>query len=428
MLDQGQKMHDLITELFPICRSITGNGVRETLEIIKRHIPVRQVEIPTGTPVFDWEIPKEWNVRDAYIKNSAGDKIIDFKVLNLHLLNYSIPVHQKVSLRELREHLFTIPGKPDLIPYRTSYYQERWGFCMSQNQLDTLKDEEYEVTVDSSLEDGHLTYGEYYIRGEKEEEILISTHICHPSLCNDNLSGIAVTTFLARELALRRPRYSYRFLFIPGTIGSIAWLSRNKAHLHRIRHGLVVTLLGDDSGFTYKKSRQGEAVIDRMAAYYLDRNFGGESHTIEFIPYGYDERQYCSPGINLPVGCLTRKPFGEFPEYHTSADNLQFVKPERLSESLKVLKELMEMVEKNEVYMNLNPLCEPQLGRRGLYDRLGGTNDSKTLQLAILWVLNFSDGKHDLLDIAERSAIDFHVICEAARQLEESQLLSIVAE
>jgi len=424
--EAGQRMYDLIVELYPICRSITGNGVRETLEIIGKHIPLQLVEVPTGTRVFDWEIPREWNARDAFIKNAAGDKIIDFKKLNLHLLNYSIPVHQKISLGELKQHLYTIPEKPDLVPYRTSYYQERWGFCMSQNQLDSLEDGEYEVYVDTSLEKGHLTYGEYYIRGETDDEVLISTHVCHPSLCNDNLSGIAVATFLAGEISKTSPRYSYRFLFIPGTIGSIAWLSRNESRLPHIKHGLVITLLGDDSGFTYKCSRQGDATIDRITTYYLRKRFKENSKTIDFIPYGYDERQYCSPGINLPVGCLTRNPYGTFPEYHTSADNLQFVKPERLYESLKVLRELMDMVEKNDTYINLNPKCEPQLGKRGLYDKLGGRSDSKTMQLAILWVLNQSDGDNDLLDIVQKSDIDFQLIAEAAEKLKESKLLKTV--
>jgi aminopeptidase-like protein len=400
--------------------------VRETLAILGKHIPLEKVEIPTGTQVFDWEIPKEWNVRDACIKNEDGKRIVDFKKLNLHLLNYSTPVHTRVGLEELKQHLYSIPDRPDLVPYRTSYYQERWGFCISQDQLDSLEDEEYEVLVDSSLEDGSLTYGECYIRGETEEEILISTHVCHPSLCNDNLSGIAVATFLAKEIASAGSRYSYRFVFIPGTIGSIAWLSRNESILHRIRHGLVITLLGDDSGFTYKRSRQGNTPIDRMAKYFLENRAEEEATILDFIPYGYDERQYCSPGINLPVGCLTRKPFGEFPEYHTSGDNLHFIKPGRLVESLQMLRELLEMLEMNRIYVNLNPKCEPQLGRRGLYDRLGGTNDSKTLQLAILWVLNYSDGRHDLLEIAELSGIDFHLVCHAARLLEESELLRAV--
>ncbi|MCP4310809.1 MAG: DUF4910 domain-containing protein [Bacteroidetes bacterium] len=419
----GQEMHDLITELYPFCRSITGDGVRQTLEVVGKYIPLEVREVPTGTPVFDWEIPREWNARDGWIKNSKGEKIVDFKKLNLHLLNYSSPIHQKVTLEELKAHVFTIPDQPELVPYRTSYYKEMWGFCMSQNQLDALEEDSYEVFIDTTLEEGHLTYGEYLVRGDSEEEVLISTHVCHPSLCNDNLSGIAVAAILARELERIGPLYSYRFLFIPGTIGSIAWLSLNESNLNRIKHGLVLTLLGDDSDFTYKRSRQEGAAIDRVADYILSGMQTGEPVVTDFIPYGYDERQFCSPGIDLPVGCFTRKPFGAFPEYHTSADNLEFVKPGRLAESIQTITSILQILEKNGTYINLNPKCEPQLGRRGLYDRLGGTNDSKTLQLAILWVLNFSDGMHDLLDIAKRSGIDFQLVALAAEQLLDAQLL-----
>jgi len=419
----SQEMYRLIEELYPICRSITGNGVRETLKAIGKLVPLDTVEVPSGTPAFDWEVPREWNVKDAYILDPYGKKIVDFKQLNLHLLNYSIPFNGKMPLTELKKHLFTLPDKPDLVPYRTSYYKEAWGFCMTQHQYDSLEEGEYQVVVDSTLEDGHLTYGEYHIPGRREEEFLISTHTCHPSLCNDNLSGIAVATFLAKELAASQPEFSYRFLFIPGTIGSITWLSRNESLLGRIIGGLVITLLGDDSDFTYKTSRQGNSPIDRIARYYLNSQREGHSKIRDFIPYGYDERQYCSPGFNLPVGCLTRNSYGEFPEYHTSADNLQFVKPERLAESLEVIQDLVSILENNHYFINLNPKGEPQLGKRGLYDRLGGGNEGKELQLAILWVLNYSDGDHDLLDVAEKSGIDVGVIIHAARLLREKELI-----
>jgi aminopeptidase-like protein len=298
-------MHALMTELYPICRSITGEGVRQTLRILQRDIPLEVREVPTGTPVFDWTVPKEWNIRDAYVKDAQGRRVIDFQKCNLHVVSYSIPIKKKVSLGELRKHLFSLPDRPDWIPYRTSYYNETWGFCLSHRKLEALTEGEYEVCVDATLTDGHLTYGEYVIPGESSDEVLISCHICHPSLCNDNLSGVAVATFLAAQLTRgSKPRYTYRFLFIPGTIGSITWLARNEAHVQRIKHGLVVTCVGDGGRFTYKKSRRGNAEIDRVALHVLKQS-GHPYVSEDFFPYGYDERQYCSPGFNLPVGCLT---------------------------------------------------------------------------------------------------------------------------
>jgi aminopeptidase-like protein len=421
----GANMFRLISECYPICRSITGNGVRETLKLINNIIPLKIHEVPSGTQVFDWEIPNEWNIAKAYIKDSTGRKIIDFKDLNLHVLNYSVPVHKEVSLAELKEHIFTLPEHPDWVPYRTSYYQGNWGFCMSHNQLKSLNDEKYQVLIDSSLEKGSLTYGEYLIAGEKEDEVLISTHICHPSLCNDNLSGIAVSTFLARHLSKQSLRYSYRFLFLPGTIGSIAWLCLNEKNISKIKHGLVITLLGDPSNFTYKKSRQGDAEIDFVLENCL-KHSGYPFRIKDFFPYGYDERQYCSPGFDLPVGCLTRTPHGEFAEYHTSADNLEFVNPESLSEALIILLEILCILENNQTYINNNPKCEPMLGKRGLYQKIGGTNDSEVIQLAALWVLNMSDGNYSLLDIANKSDIKFEIIKKAADALVGCGLLDSI--
>ncbi len=316
----ASEMYRLIANLYPICRSITGDGVRKTLQILQQLIPLEIHEVPSGTPVFDWTVPKEWNVRDAYVKNARGEKVIDFHASNLHLLNYSTPLHQTMPLPQLKEHLFTLPEHPDWIPYRTSYYTENWGFCLSDTVLQTLEDGEYEVYIDTSLEDGHLTYGEYYLPGETDDEVLFSCHICHPSLCNDNLSGVALATFLAHHLKSLPRRYSYRFVFIPGTIGSITWLSLNRCRIPHIKHGLVVSGVGDAGAMTYKKSRQGNAEIDQIVTHVLQHS--GQPYSIEeFSPYGYDERQYCSPGFNLPVGRLTRTPFGKYPEYHTSADN-----------------------------------------------------------------------------------------------------------
>ena len=418
----GREMHHLISTLYPICRSITGDGVRKTLHILQQYIPLKIYEVPTGTQVFDWTVPKEWNVQDAYVKNCHGEKVIDFQASNLHLLNYSVPIHRKMPLLELQEHLFTLPDHPDWIPYRTSYYKENWGFCLSHNALQALEEGEYEVYIDSSLEEGHLTYGEYYLPGEIEDEVLFSCHICHPSLCNDNLSGTTLATFLARHLNALPRRYSYRFLFIPGTIGSITWLCLNAAHTDRIKHGLVISGVGDAGNITYKKSRRGDAEIDRIVTHVLQSL--DTPYSIEaFSPYGYDERQYCSPGFNLPVGRLTRTPFGRYPEYHTSADNLEFVQSVHLIDSWIVYLSVLEILEQNRAYQNINPYCEPQLGRRGLYGAFGGTQDKKNSEMAMLWVLNLSDRTHTLLEIAERANMKFSVIREAAVALWKADLL-----
>jgi aminopeptidase-like protein len=421
-LAEGQAMMRLIAELYPICRSITGDGLRETLRLLQREIPLELREVPTGTQVFDWTVPKEWNIRDAFVKNAKGERVIDFQKSNLHVVNYSVPVRRWMGLAELKEHLHTLPAHPDWIPYRTSYYKEDWGFCLSEKQLAGLKDEEYEVWIDSTLEDGNLTYGEYLLPGETRDEVLISCHACHPSLCNDNLSGIALAVSLARALQLAPRRYSYRFLFIPGTIGAITWLAKNEAKIANIKHGLVLTGVGDAGALHYKKSRKGASEIDRAAAHVLKHS--GQPHEIlEFSPYGYDERQYCSPGIDLSMGRLSRTPHGTFPEYHTSADNLEFVHADKLGEALAVGLEILSVLENNGRYVNLNPKCEPQLGKRGLYRMIGGTAEAGVSEMAMLWVLNQSDGKNSLLDIAERSGTRFEAIRKAAEALEEHKLL-----
>lgn len=421
----GQELHGFARELYPICRSITGEGLRRTLAMIQEKIPLQLTEVATGTPVFDWTVPREWNIRDAFIKAPDGRRVVDFQKLNLHVMNYSTPVHAKMSLHELKPHLFTIPEKPDWIPYRTSYYKEDWGFCLSHNQMLALEDSEYEVCIDSTLAPGHLTYGECHIAGRTTEEVLISCHACHPSLANDNLSGLTVGTRLAQFLSGRDLHYSYRFLFIPGTIGAITWLAKNQLGAQRIRHGLVLTCIGDAGRFHYKKSRQGNAEIDRAAIHVL-KHHSEKPEFPEFTPYGYDERQYCSPGFNLPVGCLMRSVWGSFPEYHTSADNLKFIQPACLAESLRVCAAIFDLLENNRVYRNLHPYCEPQLGKRDLYRATGGESIGVELN-ARLWVLNLSDGEHSLLDIAERSQIPFAVICDAADLLSQSGLLSTVS-
>lgn len=418
----GEKMHGLATELYPICRSITGDGVRETLRIIRELIPIEIREVPTGTPVFDWTVPREWNIRDAWVKDPAGNKIIDFQDHNLHVLNYSVPVHQKLSLVELKKHLHTQPEQPDLIPYRTSYYQENWGFCLPHRQYEQLQDGDYEVYIDTSLEAGHLTYGELYLPGKTSEEILFSAHVCHPSLANDNLSGISLLTFLAAGLQKEERHYSYRFLFIPGTIGSITWLALNEDISSRIIGGLVASLTGDPGDLTYKKSRQGNALMDRAVAHVLQHS-GQGYQIIDFFPYGYDERQFCSPGFNLAVGNLTRSQFGQYPEYHTSGDNLELIRPEYLEASYQVYRQVIDVMERNKYYQSLNPKCEPQLGKRGLYEAVGGQSDRKQLQMAMLWVLNLADGQHSLLDMAERSGNPFDLIYRISQILLDKNLL-----
>ena len=426
-IDSGNELYNLIKRLYPICRSITGDGVRETLQIIREFIPIQINEVASGTKVFDWTIPAEWNIKDAYIKNAWGEKIVDFKKLNLHVLNYSIPIDEKMGLEKLKAHLYAIPESPEWIPYRTSYHNREWGFCISHNQLLEMKDEEYEVKIESSLVPGSLTYGEYFIKGNSTDVVLFTCHICHPSLCNDNLSGIAIATFLARELSKMKLKYSYRFLFIPGTIGSITWLSLNHDKIKNIKYGMVLTMLGDESKFHYKKSRRGNAEIDRIVIRLLKKKYP-DFAILDFYPYGYDERQFCSPAFNLPVGRLSRSNHGEFPEYHTSADNLDFVKPHHLAESYEFLSAVIEEIESGEKYLNLNPSCEPQLGKRGLFKNIGGHSKAKDFQMALLWVLNLSDGEHTIKDISEQSCMDISIINEAVEALVKVNLLKKLIE
>ena len=373
--DIGEEIFAFVAEIYPICRSITGRGVRETLRAIGAHIKLEVHEVPTGTAVFDWVIPREWNIREAYIRNERGEKVLDFSQSNLHVMSYSVPVQQRISLAQLKQHVYTLPDQPDLVPYRTSYYAENWAFCMPHRLLESLRDETYEVFIDSSLTDGYLTYGEYLHRGETEEEFLLSAHVCHPSLANDNCSGVALLTHLAKRMAGLRTRYSYRFLFAPGTIGAITWLARNEEHSQRIKHGLIISMVGDGGGPTYKKSRRGNTRIDRAVVHTL-RHSGLTPTILDFSPYGYDERQYCSPGFNLPVGLFQRSKFGEIPQYHTSADNLDFIAPNHLALSYRLIAETIDVVENDRVYCNTMPKCEPQLGRRGLYACLLYTSPS----------------------------------------------------
>ena len=444
---EGFSIYELIEELYPICRSITGKGLKKSLEIISTKISLDIHEISTGTQVFDWTIPKEWNINDAYLIDPENKKIIDFKNSNLHILNYSAPIDKTISFNELKSHIFTDPLHPNDIPYRTSYYNENWGFCMSHNEFLKLKDGNYKVFIDSELKNGTLNYGELFLEGKNKDEILFSCYICHPSMCNDSISGVALTVELAKFIQKfkKNTNYSYRFLFIPETIGAISWLHQKKEKIEKIKHGLVVTCVGDLGNFTYKKSRKSNSEIDKTVIDILKES-KKQFSVLEFFPWGSDERQYCSPGINLNVGCLTRSMFTQFPEYHTSADNLNFVHSESLYDSFLIYTKIISRLEKNyrkissidnqnvmkkstesdPVFQNLFPYCEPQLGKRGIYHSIGGknpVNDSIEKERAIMWILAFSDGINSLRDISKKSKIDFNVLKDASDLLLEKKLI-----
>ncbi len=417
----------LLQRLFPLCRSITGQGVRDTLTILSEVIPLTIHEVPTGTKVFDWNIPQEWNIQDAYIKAPDGKKIVDFKKNNLHVMSYSTPIQKKIHLSELKEHLYSLPAEPDLIPYKTNYYSPQWGFCMTHKALQRLKDGMYEVVIDSSFKKGSLTYGELFIPGKSTEEILISSYVCHPSMANDSLSGVMVTTFLAKQLLKEeRLNYSYRFLFVPETIGAITWLSKNHATTKNIKYGLVATTVGDRGPFTYKKSRAGNTRID-IAAEKALKDSKKPYSIIDFFPWGSDERQYNSPGFNLSVGSLMRSMYGTYREYHTSGDDLTFVKGKYIEESIDLYQDIVFILEHDTLFQSENPFGEPQLGKRGLYGK-GGKNDpdAEEKERALLWLMAYADGKHSLLDIASISGIHFRLVYEAAQSLFEHTLLKRV--
>jgi aminopeptidase-like protein len=417
----GDDIHALMTELFPLRRSLTGDGVRETLRRIARDVPLELVETPSGTEVFDWTLPPEWNVREAWIAGPDGRRVLDVADHNLHLVGYSVPVHERLTLEQLRPHLHTHPQHPDRIPFRTSYYTRTWGFCLQQERLDALQPGEYEVLVDATLDDGgSVTYGEAVVPGETEEEVLLTTYCCHPSLANDNLSGVATLAVLGQALAARPRRLTYRLLWSPGTIGPLTWLWRNEEGLDRVAHGLVVSCTGDPGPITYKRSRRRDAVVDRAVALVLGES-GAEHRLLDWIPWGGDERQFGSPGFDLPVGAFSRTPADAFPEYHSSADDLGFVRPEPLGHAYETLLAVLDVLDGNARYVNQSPKGEPQLGKRGLYRSTGGGSSE---ELALLWVLNLSDGEHDLLAIAERSGLPFREVRTAADRLLEPGLLA----
>jgi aminopeptidase-like protein len=417
----GAQLYDFAARLYPICRSITGNGVRETLRIVAERIPLTVHEVPSGARAFDWEVPLEWNIEDACVLDPDGRRVVDFQAHNLHLMSYSEPLSASLSLDELAPHLYTSSEDPHWIPYRTSYYRRSWGFCMRQQDREQLRPGRYQVEIKSSLAPGSLTYGEVCLPGRTAEEVLFFTHVCHPSLANDNTSGIAIATALAQWIAKESRRYTYRFVFAPGTIGSLCWLRRNEEHLERVRHGLVLALLGDEGPLTYKASRSESAPIDKVASYVL-AHLDPQARVIPFSPYGYDERQLCSPGFNLPVGRLTRSVNGGYPQYHSSADDLTLIRPEHLMQSFDACQQIVSVLEGDESYVNLSPRGEPLLSKRGLYGSVGGSSLAGH-EHALLWVLNQSDGSHALLEIARRSGIDFQTIRAAASSLEGAGLI-----
>lgn len=424
--ESGKELHAFASQLYPICRSITGNGVRTTLQLIAQRIPLQLQEVPSGSQVFDWEVPLEWNVEDAYVKDPDGRKVVDFREHNLHLVSYSEPVVRQLTLAELRPHLHVHKHNPGWIPYRTSYYRRSWGFCMRARDSEQLRDGRYEVRIDTSLERGSLTYGEFVLPGRSREEVLLFTHVCHPSLANDNTSGMAIATWLAEWLAGQPRRYSYRIVFAPGTIGSLCWLKRNERRLSRVRHGLVLGLLGDAGPLTYKRSRRGDAEIDRIAHYAL-QSLEPQARMIDFEPYGYDERQLCSPGFDLPVGRLTRSANDGYPEYHSSADDLSLISPLQLAASLAACRRICEVIEADRRYVNLQPKGEARLGKRGLYGSVGGSSPAAR-EHAMLWLLNQSDGTQSVLDIAQRSQRPFELLAQTAQELENAELLREVPD
>lgn len=411
-----------MAEAYPLCRSITGDGVRRTLDLVERWAPLERIEVPTGTPAYDWEVPREWNIRDAYLADASGRRIVDFKAHNLHVVSYSAPVREVLSLDELQPHLHSDPARPDDIPYRTSYYRESWGFCLRHRDRLALRPGRYDVVIDSTLAAGALSYAESIIAGTTDGEAIVYTHTCHPSLANDNLTGIAVAAALARRLRLERPRLTWRFVFGPGTIGSLVWLSRNESRLARIRTGFTLGLLGGRQPVTYKRTRLGATVTDRVAETVI-AGLGERGRVVDWEPYGYDERQFCSPGFDLPVGRVCRALHGEFPEYHTSADDLAGVSAPQLAESIATVARLIATLDANRRMRNLSPKGEPRLGKRGLFRSTGGTVPTQ-VEAAILWVLSLSDGEHDTLEIARRARMEFAQVSQATELLEEAGLLS----
>ncbi len=413
----------LLHELWPLMRSLTGDGVRQTHAKLSDVVPLDTFEIPSGTEVFDWTVPDEWRFKEAYVIDPNGNRILDASVNTLHLVNYSMPFSGTVSLDELKEHLYTLPDQPNAIPYVTSYYTRRWGFCLSHNMLSTLPEGQYSVVVDTEFLNGGMTLSEIVLPGDSEKEVFFSTYTCHPSMANNELSGPLTASLLAQRLSNRKKRrYTYRFVFVPETIGAIAYLHRKGEHLKKnMVAGYVVTCTGLDLPFTYQKSRQGDSAADRAAEFALEAN--GEPFNVrDFVPFGSDERQYCSPGFNLPVGSLMRGPYNTYPEYHTSLDNLDMVTPANILKSVDAYEAICDTLEQNRTYLNLRPHCEPFLTKHNLYQTVNAATQRAQIQ-TILWLLNLSDSNHDLVAISKRSGTSLQELSEVATILSNASLL-----
>ncbi len=423
-----EKLEEYFDRLWPINRSLTGNGVRKSLEILSEIIDLNITEVPSGTACFDWTVPPEWNIREGWVKDSNGKTVIDFKEHNLHILGYSEPVKGNFTYEELLPHLYTLPEQPELIPYLTSYYKRRWGFCMSHVEFEKLdKSEMYEVFIDSTLNnEGSMTIAEATIKGFTDKTILLSTYICHPSMANNELSGPLVAAFIYNELKnIPNLRYTYKFIFVPETIGSIYYLSKNGEDLKsNLDAGFVITCIGDPGEFTYKRSRRGNALPDRAAETILSQTVAS-FNLIDFFPSGSDERQFCSPGFNLPVGSLIRTMYGKYPEYHTSADNKDFISFEAMEGSVYKYLEIIDLIEINQKYINTLPFCEPQLGKRGLYPTLGSQKGTESFVKAMMWILNLSDGENDLIDISLKSKISINQLKPILFKLLENKILEV---
>lgn len=422
-MSDGQEMYQLVERLFPICRSITGDGVRETLSILKEYIPdIKIYEVPSGTKVFDWVIPKEWRIREAYIENGKGEKIVDMKENNLHVLGYSAPLDKYVDLQELKQYIYVQEDQPDAIPYVTSYYKDRSGFCMSSNMRDALPEDRYHMYIDSELFCGSLTYGEVILPGKTEKEVLLSTYFCHPSMANNELSGPAVVTALVKWLeSLKDRRYTYRIVLIPETIGSITYLSRNLDVMkQRIIAGYVLSCVGDNRTYSYIPSRDGNTLADRAAKNVLRFHYP-EYKRYTFLDRGSDERQYNAPGVDLPVCVVCRSKYGEYPEYHTSLDNLSFVTAEGLEGALDVYKQMLMAIEYNAFY-RIKCLCEPQLGKRGLYPTVSQKGSYYGIRSLVDFIA-YADGKHDLLEISETIGVPVKELIPIIEKLQQNELL-----
>ena len=441
-----EEANELFQDLFPVCRSITGDGVRETLSRLQEIVQFDMKEIQSGTVCYDWVIPEEWNIRDAYVKDSMGNKVIDFHENNLHVVNYSVPVDKKLSFQELEDHLHYLPELPGAIPYRTAYYDRNWGFCLSYDQLTQLdRNGEYHVYIDSSLSEGSLTYGEGIIEGSSEQEFLISTYCCHPSLANDNLSGPVLWALLFRELKSKGTYHSYRFVIVPETIGAIAYLCRNEVSMKQVQGGFILTTVAGPGKFGYKHTYLGDHLIDRVVRKTFDEL------DISYVPYpfdikGSDETSYSSPHFRIPIGTICKDKYYEYDYYHTSLDNLDFVSAKDLVETLKLYLLTIEKLEVNLVYQSLNPYCEPMLGKHDLIPKIGGQINQKAVDFkkehsereyrisaedtiygneldAVLWIMFYSDGQTSLLDIAEKTKLPVKQVYETAERLKKHGLL-----